>query len=116
MSRILPVVLDALVVLCFALVGRRSHEHGVSVVGVLQTAGPFLCGAAAGWLLASTVTSLDPRSAGFGAVVVAATVVIGMLLRLATGSGTAWSFVLVATAFLALTLLGWRFLAGLLGH
>jgi hypothetical protein len=115
-SRLLPVLLDALLVVVFAAIGRRSHEHGLSAVGVLQTAGPFLCGAAAGWLLASTLTTLDTTSYAFGLVVVVSTVVIGMLLRLAIGAGTAWSFVAVATAVLTVMLLGWRVLARLLGH
>ncbi|HQF03264.1 MAG TPA: DUF3054 domain-containing protein [Phycicoccus sp.] len=115
MSRLLPVLLDAAFVVVFAAIGRRSHEHGLSAVGVIQTAGPFLCGAAAGWLLASTLTSLAPTGLPFGLVVVVATVVIGMLLRLAIGAGTAWSFVTVATAVLTVMLLGWRLLARLVG-
>ena len=49
-----------------------------------------------------------------GAVVWACALVGGMLLRRLTGDGTAWSFVLVATAFLGALLLGWRLLARLL--
>ena len=115
MSRMVPVLVDVLLVVVFAALGRRSHAHGLSVAGVLQTAGPFLCGAAGGWLLASLLTDLAPRSLPFGLIVAAATVVIGMGLRLTFGAGTAWSFVLVATAVLTLFLVGWRFLASLVG-
>ena len=74
MTRLLPVLADAALVLLFAFLGRRSHEHGLSLTGLFQTAGPFLCGTAAGWLLAAGLTDLAPRSVPFGLVVVAATV------------------------------------------
>ena len=57
MTRLLPVLADAALVLLFACLGRRSHEHGLSLTGLFQTAGPFLCGTAAGWLLAAGLTS-----------------------------------------------------------
>ena len=115
MTRLLPVLADAALVLLFAFLGRRSHEHGLSLTGLFQTAGPFLCGTAAGWLLAAGLTDLAPRSVPFGLVVVAATVVVGMGLRLVFAQGVAWSFVLVATAVLSALLLGWRAIAGLVG-
>lgn len=113
MSRGLVALVDALCVIAFAAIGRRSHEHGLSVVGVLTTAWPFLCGAVVGWAVASVATALEPRSLGFAGVVVAAAVVVGMLLRVLTGAGTAWSFVAVATVALLVLLAGWRALARL---
>jgi hypothetical protein len=110
-SRALPALLDALLVLGFAAVGRRSHAEGLDVAGVLRTALPFLAGAAAGWVLAALTVAGGSRSIGFGAVVVASTVVVGMLLRRVTDAGTAWSFVLVATVVLTALLLGWRLVA-----
>ena len=62
-------------------------------------------------LIASLTLDASPRSWQFGAVVVAATVVVGMLLRRLTSTGTAPSFVVVATLFLAASMLGWRLLA-----
>lgn len=115
MNRLVPVLLDAALVLVFAAVGRRSHEHGLTLTGVLQTAAPFLCGTAAGWLLAYSLTDLAPTSLPFGVVLVVATVVVGMGLRMALGAGVAWSFVAVATTVLSLFLLGWRLLARPLG-
>ena len=38
MSRILAPALDIVAVVVFALVGRRSHAHGITLVGVLETA------------------------------------------------------------------------------
>ena len=97
MSRALPAVLDVVLVLLFAAVGRRSHAEGVDVAGILRTAAPFLVGTAAGWLLASLTLDSGPRSLAFGAVVVVCTVVLGMLFRRVAGEGTALSFVIVAT-------------------
>ena len=115
MSRVLPALLDGILVLAFAAVGRRSHAEGLTLTGVLTTAWPFLAGAAAGWVLAVLVLDDEPRAVVFGAVVVVAAVVIGMLLRQATGQGTAVSFVVVATIALAVLLLGWRLVARLVG-
>ena len=111
MSRLLAPALDLIAVVVFALVGRRSHAHGITLGGVLETATPFLCGTAAGYLIALLTLDASPRSWQFGAVVVAATVVVGMLLRRLTSTGTAPSFVVVATLFLAASMLGWRLLA-----
>ena len=113
MSRLVPLLLDAAFVLLFATVGRRSHAEGVTVSGVLHTAWPFLVGTAAGWLLASVALEAGPRSLTFGAVVVVATVAVGMLLRAVASEGVAPSFVVVATVVVTVLLLGWRLLARL---
>ena len=115
MSRLLPAVLDVVLVVVFAAVGRRSHAEGLDVAGVLRTALPFLVGTAAGWLLAGIVLDGGPRSLGYGAVVVALTVVVGMGLRALAAQGTAPSFVVVASVVLSVLLLGWRLVARLLG-
>jgi hypothetical protein len=110
-ARLLAPLLDLLAVLVFALVGRRSHAHGITLGGVLETAAPFLCGTAAGYLLASLTLDASPRTWQFGTIVVVATVVVGMLLRRLATAGTAPSFIVVATLFLTATLLGWRVVA-----
>lgn len=115
MSRILAPALYLLAVVVFALVGRRSHAHGITFTGVLETAAPFLCGTAAGYLLASLTFDASPRTWQFGVVVLAATVVVGMLFRRLAATGTAPSFIVVATLFLAATMLGWRLVAKLVG-
>ncbi len=115
MSRLLVPLLDLLAVVIFALVGRRSHAHGITLVGVLETAAPFLCGTAAGYLVASIATDSAPRSWQFGTIVVVATVVVGMLFRRLAAAGTAPSFIVVATVFLAVTMLGWRVIARFVG-
>ncbi|WP_392542089.1 DUF3054 domain-containing protein [Oryzobacter telluris] len=114
MSRVLPGLLDVVLVVVFAAVGRRSHAEGLDVVGILRTAAPFVVGTAAGWLLASVTLDAGPRSLAFGAVVLACTVVVGMVLRRVAAEGTAPSFVVVATVVLGVLLLGWRLVARLL--
>src|SRR3954453_21288050 len=100
MSRVLAPLLDLLAVVVFALVGRRSHAHGITVGGVLETAAPFLCGTAAGYVVASLTLDATPRTWQFGTIVVVATVVVGMLCRRLAAAGTAPSFIVVATVFL----------------
>lgn len=116
MSRLLAPLLDLLVVIVFALVGRRSHAHGITFTGVLETAAPFLCGTAAGYLVASLTLDASPRTWQFGTIVVVATVVVGMLFRRLAAVGTAPSFIVVATIFLTVTMLGWRLVASLLSR
>jgi hypothetical protein len=113
-SRLIAPLLDLFAVVVFATVGRRSHAHGITLGGVLETAAPFLCGTAAGYLLASLTLDASPRTWQFGTIVVVATVVVGMLLRKLATAGTAPSFIVVATLFLTATLLGWRLVARLL--
>jgi hypothetical protein len=114
MSRLVPAVLDVVLVLVFAAVGRRSHAEGLDLAGIARTALPFLVGTAAGWLLASIVLDGGPRSLAFGAVVAVSTVAVGMVLRAVAAQGVAVSFVIVATVVLTVFLLGWRLLARLL--
>jgi hypothetical protein len=102
-------VLDLVAVLLFATVGRRSHAEGISAAGVLDTAWPFLAGAATGWGAARAWRR--PTSLASGAGVWATTHVLGMALRRATGDGTAAPFVVVAALVLAALFLGWRALA-----
>jgi hypothetical protein len=98
---------DACCVLVFVAIGRHTHGYGDSPAGIWHTAWPFLAGLAAG--LAAVRAWRRPlavRPAGLGALIGAAWV--GMVIRVLAGQGTAAAFIAVATAFLALFLLGWR--------
>jgi Protein of unknown function (DUF3054) len=98
---------DVACVLAFCAVGRRSHDEGLNVAGIAATAWPFLSGTALGWSASRgwrRPTALAPT----GLVVWVCTVVIGMVLRKATSTGVAASFVVVASSVTALLLLGWR--------
>jgi hypothetical protein len=105
------VVADAACVVAFAAIGRRNHAEGLELLGVAGTAWPFLAGAAAG-MLAGRIWR-DPASLRSGLLIWLGTVIVGMLLRAATGGGIQLSFVLVAATVLAVFLLGWRLLARL---
>ena len=98
---------DLAFILLFAAVGRRNHSEGLSIGGVIETAWPFLAGAAVGWLISRAwrrPTAVVPT----GITIWVCTVAVGMLLRKATSEGTAASFVTVATLTIGLLLLGWR--------
>jgi hypothetical protein len=104
--------LDVLCVLVFCAVGRRSHDEGLNITGVVTTAWPFLTGTAIGWLAARAwqrPTAVVPT----GVVIWLCTVVIGMVLRKASSAGVAASFVVVAASVTAVLLLGWRAAVGL---
>src|SRR5919202_156580 len=103
----IALLVDALFVLVFCVVGRRSHAEGLRVSGVAETAWPFLTGAAVGWLL-SRGWRQPVSLATTGLTVWVCTVAIGMLLRKASSQGVAASFVVVASLVTALLLLGWR--------
>ncbi|MBB2987655.1 DUF3054 domain-containing protein [Terracoccus luteus] len=113
-----PVALlvDVVLVVVFAAVGRASHEEGNPVLGALATAWPFLVGTLLGWAVVRVSRRQWPLGVSPGVTVWVATVLVGMVLRQATGSGTALSFVVVASVVLAVFLLGWRAVIGLLGR
>jgi hypothetical protein len=111
----LAAIADALLVLLFVLIGRGSHEERFTLVGALTTWWPFLVGLALGWL----VMRAWRRPTGLvlpGIPIWAITVVVGMLLRLVSGQGIQLSFVIVASAVLAVFLLGWRAAAKLVSR
>lgn len=106
-------VVDALLVVLFAVIGRASHAESLSVVGVAETAWPFLVGLVAGWLATLAWRApLAPLRTGLG--LWAVTVAGGMLLRLVAGQGVATAFIIVAAVVLLLFLVGWRALVALL--
>jgi hypothetical protein len=98
---------DAIAVVVFAAIGRRSHDESGTVVGTLTTAAPFLIGLVVS--RTAPIARARPTAVRSGMVVWATTIVVGMTTRnLAFGRGTAASFVVVAATFLAVTLIGWR--------
>ena len=102
--------LDVVLVVAFAVIGRSSHSEALDAAGVWGTAWPFLAGLGLGWVAAPAWRHpLAPWPTGV--VVWSVTLVVGMLLRLATGEGTAIAFVVVATITLGALLVGWRAIA-----
>ncbi|MCB0897691.1 MAG: DUF3054 domain-containing protein [Actinobacteria bacterium] len=101
-------ILDLVCVVAFVAVGISSHGEDDSLVRV---AAPFVAALAIGWVIAIPLKPAESLRAGF--VIWLVTLVGGMLLRRVGGDGTAFTFILVAAGFLALTLLGWRGIAAL---
>jgi len=108
----LAAVLDIVLILLFALIGRASHG-GNAIAGLWITAWPFLVGALVGWLVGRTWWApFAPWRSGLW--IWAGALVIGMLLRVVSGQGIAVSFVIVAGIVLFVFLVGWRLIAAVI--
>jgi hypothetical protein len=99
--------MDVGAVLVFVGIGRAIHTDGLTVAGLASTAWPFLSGLAFGWLVVLARRS-DGASLVGGLPVWISTVALGMALRVMSGQGIAFAFVVVALAFLGAATLGWR--------
>lgn len=107
--------LDAVLVLVFVLIGRRSHDEGSELAGLAVTLWPFWVALLVGWALSRSWRAPD-RVVPSGLVVWAVTVAGGMLLRAVSGQGVQPSFVIVTALVLAVLLLGRRLVAGLVAR
>jgi len=105
---------DAVAVVVFAAVGRMSHGEPDDLLALLGTAAPFGVGLVAAW--ASPVVRAEPAGFRAGAVVLAGTAVIGLLVRAGFTGRLPLSFAIVATVSLAVLLLGWRGFAALVAR
>ncbi|WP_040491750.1 DUF3054 domain-containing protein [Ilumatobacter nonamiensis] len=97
---------DTAVVVAFVAIGRNNHDEDPGIAGLFSTAAPLLIGLAIGWLVARAWD--QPFALRTGLVVWPVTVAAGMIVRRILGDGTALSFVIVATIFLGVFLVGWR--------
>jgi hypothetical protein len=102
--------IDIVMVLIFAVIGRGSHAESNTLLGVLGTAWPFLVATVAGSLIARGWRR--PLALSTAVIVWFCTVVLGMVLRLASGSTAAWPFWIVTFVSFAVLLIGWRLIAG----
>ena len=106
----LAAVIDIAGVVLFVLIGRTSHAEELSTIGTLDTLWPFLAGLTVGWVF--TFAWLRPLAIVWpGIPVWIITVAAGMLFRASAGQSVDFSFVMVATVFLGLYLVGWRLIA-----
>ena len=104
-------VLDLLVVVLFVLIGRRNHDEDGTVDGFFRVAAPFLLALAGAWVWGRKRWS-SASHWRYGVVIWVFTVAMGLLLRrVVFHNGTAIAFVIVATLFLGLGLVGWRVVA-----
>ena len=92
-------VVDLLLVGVFAVIGRLSHYGTLTAGGWWTTAWPFLVGTLLAWA-ALALTHRPPAAISSGLVVWLGALVGGMVLRQASGQGTATAFVVVATLVL----------------
>jgi hypothetical protein len=105
-------LIDVALVVLFAGLGRRSHERGLSVLGIMETAAPFLVA-----LLVFAAVTRFPTTSNrvwpHGVVLWVGTVALGLILRVLTGATAALPFVIVAAVTLGILLLGRRAVASL---
>ncbi len=99
--------LDALCIVIFVAIGRRNHDESSSMGGILETAAPFAIALFLAWVLVRAWR--QPTTVRTGLMIWPIVIVAGMLLRhFVFDDGTAASFIVVATVFLGLFLVGWR--------
>ncbi len=102
---------DVLALLVFVVMGRSSHDESQSVTQILTVFAPFAIALAAGWLVVGAWKNpLAPFPTGIQLWLITAGG--GLLLRrFVFQRSTAFGFVIVGSAFLLATLLGWRLIA-----
>lgn len=110
----LALTADAVAVVVFAAVGRASHAEPGDVVGLLATAAPFAVGLTAAW--ATPFVRARPAGPAAGAVVVAGTALLGLLVRAAFTDRLPLSFAVVTLLSLGVLQLGWRAIAAYVAH
>jgi hypothetical protein len=109
----MTLTLDAVLIVLFAAQGRKTHESGMDLGGLLFTALPFLLA----WAIATAVTRPHRTWAQIwpaGVVVWLVTVVGGLALRVAFGGTAALAFQAVTAGALAVLLLGRRAVTALI--
>ena len=114
-SPALALLLDIVLVVVFAAIGRATHDGdvlGPFGSGLATTAWPFVAALLIGWLV-MRAWRRPTAVVRTGLPVWAITVALGMVLRALSGQGVAVAFIIVATITLAVFLLGWRGLARL---
>ncbi len=104
---LLAATFDVVAVVAFVAIGRRTHDEGNAFSGLARVAAPFLIGLAVGWVVARAWKA--PTTTTTGMVVWPVTVAVGMVLRrFLFDDGTALPFIIVASAFTGVLLVGWR--------
>ncbi|GAA1681513.1 hypothetical protein GCM10010977_33050 [Citricoccus zhacaiensis] len=109
----MSLILDAVLIVLFAAQGRKTHESGMDLGGILLTALPFLLA----WAISTAVTRPHRTWAQIwpaGVVVWLVTVVGGLALRVAFGGTAALAFQWVTAGALAVLLLGRRAVTALI--
>ncbi len=107
---VLAALIDVVAILVFVAIGRRNHDEGTAVDGILAVAAPFLIALVVGWIVARAWRR--PMQVDTALIIWPVTVALGMVLRnLVFDRGTALPFIIVAAAVTGLFLVGWRMVA-----
>ena len=96
-------IVDVVAVVVFVAIGRRNHDEGTALSGVLGVAAPFLIALGISWVGLRTWREPFNRASLVATWVI--TVVIGLLLRrLIFDRGIATAFIIVTVITLGLLL------------
>lgn len=96
-------IVDVVAVVVFVAIGRRNHNEGTALSGIIGVAAPFLIALGISWIGLRTWREPFNRASMVATWVI--TVVIGLLLRrLVFDRGIATSFIIVATITLGVLL------------
>ena len=96
-------IVDVVAVVVFVAIGRRNHDEGAALSGVLGTAAPFLIALGSSWIGLRTWRDPFNRASFIATWVI--TVFVGLLLRrVVFDRGIATAFVIVATITLGVLL------------
>lgn len=106
----IALIVDLILVVLFTIIGHYTHSQNFDPQGLLTTAWPFLVGLGLAWLL-SAIWDRPIAPLQTGTAVWAITVLLGLVLRALTGSGTEGAFIVVAASLNLITLVGWRIIA-----
>ena len=106
---VLPVAAgDAACLAVFVLLGRESHDLSSGITWYLTVLWPFLLGWFAAAAAVRLYTSWPNRWMAVAATWVAGTAIALVLRSLITGRASPLAFIIVAYAFIGLTVFGWR--------
>ncbi len=96
-------IVDVVAVVVFVAIGRRNHNEGTALSGIIGVAAPFLIALGISWVGLRTWREPFNRASLVATWVI--TVVIGLLLRrLIFDRGIAIAFIIVATITLGVLL------------
>lgn len=96
-------IVDVVAVVVFVAIGRRNHDEGTALSGVLGVAAPFLIALGISWIGLRTWNEPFTRRSWVATWII--TVFVGLLLRrLVFDRGIATAFIIVATITLGVLL------------
>ena len=96
-------IVDVVAVVVFVAIGRRNHDEGTALSGVLGVAAPFLIALGISWIGLRTWREPFNRASLIATWII--TVFVGLLLRrLVFDRGIATPFIIVATITLGVLL------------